>query len=64
VRGTGVGAALMGAAMEAMRAAGAETATLGAQLTAMGFYERLGFAAHGPVYDDAGIPHREMSRAL
>ena len=24
------------------------------------FYERLGFVAEGPVYDDAGIPHRDM----
>jgi predicted GNAT family N-acyltransferase len=33
---------------------------LGAQIHALGFYERLGFAAVGPVYMDAGIEHRDM----
>mgnify|MGYP002653135186 CR=1 FL=1 len=35
-----------------------------AQTHALGFYERLGFVAFGPVYDDAGIPHRDMQLAL
>jgi predicted GNAT family N-acyltransferase len=26
----------------------------------MPFYERLGFVAQGPIYDEAGIPHRNM----
>ncbi len=37
---------------------------LGAQVHALGFYEALGFEAFGPVYDDAGIPHRDMVRTL
>jgi predicted GNAT family N-acyltransferase len=37
---------------------------LGAQTHAMGFYERLGYQAYGPVFDDAGIPHRSMRRSL
>jgi predicted GNAT family N-acyltransferase len=28
------------------------------------FYEREGFRAEGGVYDDAGIPHVDMRRAL
>ncbi|PWJ21669.1 GNAT family N-acetyltransferase [Jannaschia seohaensis] len=63
-RRTGLGSALMRQVMRELRAMGFETALLGAQTEAMAFYERLGFAAHGPVYDDAGIPHRDMSRAL
>ena len=39
-------------------------AELGAQTYAIGFYEKLGFTACGPEYDDAGIPHRDMSRDL
>ncbi|MEC9311775.1 MAG: GNAT family N-acetyltransferase, partial [Pseudomonadota bacterium] len=39
---------------------GMSRAKLGAQLHARGFYEKLGFAATGPVYDDAGIDHRDM----
>jgi len=37
---------------------------LGAQVHALGFYERLGFTAVGPVYQDAGIAHRDMVLAL
>jgi len=39
-------------------------AVLGSQTHAIGFYERLGFTPFGPEYDDAGIPHRDMRRAL
>jgi predicted GNAT family N-acyltransferase len=64
-RGTGLGAALMRAALDALRARpGISRATLGSQVHAIAFYEKLGFVAEGPVYDDAGIPHRDMSRAL
>lgn len=63
-RGTGAGAALMRAALDELRARGVRTAKLGAQTYAIGFYEKLGFAAYGPEYDDAGIPHRDMSLAL
>ena len=63
-RGTGAGAALMRAALDELRARGVRTAKLGAQTHAIGFYEKLGFTAYGPEYDDAGIPHRDMSLAL
>ena len=63
-RGTGAGAALMRAALDELRARGVRAAKLGAQTYAIGFYEKLGFTACGPEYDDAGIPHRDMSRDL
>ena len=64
-RGTGTGAALIRAAMDiARQTPGVTTARLGAQVTAMGFYERLGFSAVGPVYQDAGIAHRDMVAPL
>lgn len=64
-RGTGLGAALMRAAVDRFRqVAGVAKVKLGAQTHALGFYERLGFTAHGPEFDDAGIPHREMVLAL
>ena len=63
-RGTGLGAALIRAGMARLRAAGCTRVVLGAQVRAMGFYERLGFAACGPEYDDGGVPHREMARPL
>ncbi|WP_181796776.1 GNAT family N-acetyltransferase, partial [Streptomyces sp. WELS2] len=37
---------------------------LHAQTQALGFYERLGYTAYGPRFQDAGIPHRAMRRAL
>lgn len=63
-RGTGIGEALITASLDLARAKGAAQAKLGAQTHALGFYQRLGFAAVGPVYDDAGIPHRDMVRDL
>jgi predicted GNAT family N-acyltransferase len=33
---------------------------VGSQTQATEFYERLGFARYGEVYDDAGIPHVHM----
>ena len=64
-RGHGIGAALIRAAVEALRGQpGITRAKLGAQTHAIGFYEKLGFAAYGPEYDDAGIPHRDMVLSL
>lgn len=60
-RGTGLGAALMRAAIDQFRAMdGVARVKLGAQTHALGFYEKLGFTAYGPEFDDAGIPHRAM----
>ena len=35
---------------------------LDAQTHALGFYEKLGYAAEGPEFMDAGIPHRLMRK--
>ncbi len=60
-RGTGLGAALMRAAVAEFAAMpGLRRVKLGAQTHALGFYERLGFVATGPEYLDAGIAHRDM----
>ncbi|MGW6913189.1 GNAT family N-acetyltransferase [Kitasatospora sp. NPDC054939] len=63
-RGTGLGAALVRALERAGREHGGTELELHAQVQALGFYERLGYTAQGPVYQDAGIPHRTMTRAL
>lgn len=63
-RGLGVGAALVRAIEAAARARGLTAVDLHAQTRALGFYERLGYAAYGPEYPEAGIPHRAMRRAL
>lgn len=60
-RGAGIGAALTRAAVAHFRdVPGVSAAKLGAQTHAIGFYEKLGFAAVGPEYMDAGIAHRDM----
>lgn len=63
-RGQGLGAAMILEALDIACRAGAGMAKLGAQTHALGFYEALGFRATGPVYDDAGIAHRDMVRDL
>ena len=54
-RGLGVGAALVRAIEDAARARGLTAVDLHAQTHALGFYERLGYAAYGPEFPDAGI---------
>jgi predicted GNAT family N-acyltransferase len=39
-------------------------AYLGAQVHAVGFYEKLGFEVEGEEFIDADVPHRHMRRAL
>lgn len=64
-RGAGYGTALMRAAVDVLRAQpGLSRAKVGAQVQALGFYEKLGFAPQGDVYDEAGIPHQDMIRDL
>ncbi len=64
-RGTGLGAALIRAAVDQFRQMpGVAAVKLGAQSHALGFYERLGFMAYGDDYLDAGIAHRDMRLVL
>lgn len=64
-RGKGHGAALINAAVDLARTLpGIQSATLGAQTHATGFYAALGFVPIGPVFEDAGIPHQEMTLTL
>lgn len=60
-RGTGLGADLIRTSLRVLQENPAlRQAKLGAQIQALGFYEKLGFTAFGPEYLDAGIPHRDM----
>ena len=64
VRGAAVGRQLMAALSEAARARGDRELVLHAQRSAEVFYERLGFERQGAPYEEAGIPHVTMRRAL
>jgi predicted GNAT family N-acyltransferase len=63
-RKQGIGRELMERAAATASRAGADEIILGAQLTARGFYERLGYVEEGAVFDDAGIPHVMMRKVL
>lgn len=60
----GVGRALMRALEAEASRLGAQRMRLNAQVSAIPFYEALGYTAHGPEFGDAGIPHRAMRRDL
>jgi predicted GNAT family N-acyltransferase len=65
VRGTGVGARLLAAAVDAARAVGASLLWCNAREPAEGFYARHGFVAVGELFDVGVIgPHRLMRLAL
>lgn len=46
------------------RARGDHELRLSAQRSAEGFYRRLGYQHHGAPYEEVGIPHIGMRRAL
>ncbi len=64
VRGSGVGREVLEALMKAARARGDHEVLLHAQTSAAPFYARAGFTPRGEVFEEAGIPHVEMTRAL
>jgi YbgC/YbaW family acyl-CoA thioester hydrolase len=64
LRGSRVGREVLEALMQAGRERGDREVLLHAQLSAEGFYTRAGFQRRGPVFDEAGIAHVEMVRAL
>lgn len=59
-RGAGTGVALVRGLEDLARDQGLTVVELHAQRQAVAFYERLGYRAEGPEFDDAGIPHRHM----
>jgi predicted GNAT family N-acyltransferase len=63
-RGAGLGAALLAAAHALAAERGAREVAIHAQLSALGFWERAGYVAEGPEFEEAGIAHVAMRRAL
>ena len=59
-RGQGIAKQLMRYAMEHAKAEGRDKFFLTAQSDKLAMYEKMGFAAFGPEFMDAGIPHRAM----
>jgi predicted GNAT family N-acyltransferase len=63
-RGRGIGRRLVLGVHRAARRRGLRRMVLWSQTTALPFYESFGYRARGRVFDDAGIPHREMALDL
>ncbi|RZL87851.1 MAG: YbgC/FadM family acyl-CoA thioesterase [Variovorax sp.] len=64
LRSGGHGAAVLRALEDAARARGDREVALHAQRSAEAFYTRLGYRPHGEPFDEVGIAHLEMRRAL
>ena len=55
-----IGKAILTRLINLAKAEEISTLTLHSQVSAIPFYAKFGFAAEGPIYDEAGIPHRNM----
>ncbi len=64
LRGCGLGARLLGAAVDEARRQGMRKVFLHAQTHAAGFYRKAGFVPVGGEYMEAGIPHQSMELEL
>jgi predicted GNAT family N-acyltransferase len=63
-RGRGIAAALLAAAEEEARAAGAVRIGMHAQTGALVLYERAGYTPYGERFDEEGIEHVGMEKQL
>lgn len=63
-QGRGIGRRLVQGLEDTLRQRGIEQVSLHARLEVAGFYERLGYARRGEVYEEVGIPHVNMARRL
>jgi YbgC/YbaW family acyl-CoA thioester hydrolase len=64
MRGSDLGRRVLEGLIEAAKDRGDHQVILHAQCSAQGFYQRLGFMAHGAVFEEAGIAHIEMQLSL
>lgn len=63
-RGQGVGTDLMAELEATARQQGFQRLTMHSQLQAAPFYDRLGYERVGEPFEEAGIPHVEMTKRL
>lgn len=59
-RGRGIGMRLLKQAIAIAKQQNAKTIYLHAQVSVIGFYQAMNFRCIGPVFNEAGIPHRKM----
>jgi predicted GNAT family N-acyltransferase len=63
-RGRGIGSRILESLIGKARERGEELVALSAQVHAVEFYRSHGFQPMGEIYEEAGIPHRKMRRAI
>jgi predicted GNAT family N-acyltransferase len=63
-RNRGIGKAILSHLIALAKAEGVLTLMLHSQVSAIPFYAKLGFITEGAIYDEAGIPHRNMILSL
>jgi predicted GNAT family N-acyltransferase len=59
-RGLGIGKRILETLIALASSREAKAIILHSQVNAISFYEKLGFTTQGPIYIEAGIPHRNM----
>jgi predicted GNAT family N-acyltransferase len=63
-RGRGIGSRILESLIGKARERGEKRVALSAQVHAVEFYRSHGFQPLGEIYEEAGIPHRKMRRAI
>jgi predicted GNAT family N-acyltransferase len=63
-RNQGIGKSILNTLIQTAKEKGAQECILHAQVHAMAFYAKEDFEPHGPIFDEAGIPHVEMRLIL
>ena len=63
-RNNGFGRAILKKLVDHAQVQGIVSLMLHSQVTAIPFYEKQGFQIQGGIYDEAGIPHRNMIHLL
>jgi len=63
-RGQGIGKQILARLVQTAKEMGFSSIVLHSQVSAIPFYEKHGFIAQGPTYDEAGITHRNMMLIL
>lgn len=64
LRGLDIGRKIMDKLEERLREKHIKKAVMDAQVSAQGFYEKLGYLTDGPVFEEVGIPHIKMYKIL
>lgn len=63
-RNQGIGKSILKSLIRTAKEKGAQECILHAQTHAIAFYAKEDFEPHGPIFDEAGIPHVEMRLIL